>query len=203
MQMKRGRTQYSRRGQAGRVQCLKQARNTEGEAGRIKAKSRQIKRPACSMPAHDRDVWWAMRRSLSCVMHGMRDARRLWKRSMRVTHGASAMQALRLPCLHQVVLKWCGTPAVICARRWLCLVALLCRRQKGRAAIRRQKKQMPAAMRACVLPRFRALAQHQHQAFAAMPEWRSKASTVGSRPRKALNDSIAGRLPPASRISCR
>ncbi len=34
----------------------------------------------------------------------------------------------------------------------------------------------------------------------AMPWCRSRASIDGSRPRKALNDSIAGRLPPASRI---
>lgn len=36
-----------------------------------------------------------------------------------------------------------------------------------------------------------------------MPWWRSNASSAGSRPRKALKDSIAGRLPPASRILCR
>ena len=35
------------------------------------------------------------------------------------------------------------------------------------------------------------------------PRQRSSASSVGSRPRKALKDSIAGRLPPASRISVR
>ena len=36
-----------------------------------------------------------------------------------------------------------------------------------------------------------------------MPWWRSSASNVGSRPRKALNDSMAGRLPPASRMASR
>src|SRR3990167_2731687 len=34
----------------------------------------------------------------------------------------------------------------------------------------------------------------------AIPWWRKRASRLGSRPRKALNDSMAGRLPPASRI---
>src|SRR5690606_11930352 len=36
---------------------------------------------------------------------------------------------------------------------------------------------------------------------ATMPLWRSSASTLGSRPRKALKDSMAGRLPPTARIS--
>ena len=37
----------------------------------------------------------------------------------------------------------------------------------------------------------------------AMPWWRSSASTAGSRPRNALKDAMAGRLPPASRIASR
>src|SRR5690606_4752904 len=34
-----------------------------------------------------------------------------------------------------------------------------------------------------------------------IPLWRNRASALGSRPRKALNDSAAGRLPPTERIS--
>ena len=37
----------------------------------------------------------------------------------------------------------------------------------------------------------------------AIPWWRSSASMLGSRPRKALNESMAGRLPPASRMAWR
>ena len=37
----------------------------------------------------------------------------------------------------------------------------------------------------------------------AIPWWRSRASRLGSRPRKALKDSMAGRLPPASRMASR
>lgn len=40
-------------------------------------------------------------------------------------------------------------------------------------------------------------------ASSAIPLWRSSASMFGSRPRNALNESIAGRLPPTSRISRR
>src|SRR6185503_17720510 len=38
---------------------------------------------------------------------------------------------------------------------------------------------------------------------AVMPLWRSRASTLGSRPRKARNDSAAGRLPPTASTSSR
>src|SRR5204862_6074901 len=41
-----------------------------------------------------------------------------------------------------------------------------------------------------------------HQA-GIMPLWRSSASTLGSRPRNARNDSAAGLLPPTARISSR
>lgn len=37
----------------------------------------------------------------------------------------------------------------------------------------------------------------------AIPLWRNSASVVGSRPRNAINDSSAGRLPPTARISFR
>ncbi len=36
-----------------------------------------------------------------------------------------------------------------------------------------------------------------------IPQWRSRGSTLGSRPRKALNSSMGSRLPPLARISLR
>ena len=46
------------------------------------------------------------------------------------------------------------------------------------------------------------LPQPYYQAALSKPLWRSSASMLGSRPRKALKDSAALREPPTARISC-
>ena len=81
--------------------------------------------------------------------------------------------------------------------------------QQGGSCSRSERKTghvgSPHSCGLCLLWGSLRFVQYELQAVSssAIPWWRSRASRLGSRPRKALKDSMAGRLPPASRMASR